>query len=303
MPGPGDDEDDQVLELSEDQQLNPEDEADEEDSQRGSDGDDGADADDAGDGGEEAAAGDDDAGDEETIVTLGDADPAVEQEGDSSVIRQLRKELREARARERERDAPPAEQRTLRPEPTMEDHDFDEDAYKADLRAWDREKAEAETETAQAGERQAAIQRDWEADVAKFEQEKAELKVPDIEEAQDAIASSFNLAQQAVIVKAAARPALLMYALSKSPAKLAELSKITDVIKLAAAVAKLEGTVKVTKRRKGPAIDRPQSGSGSIESKDKKLERLEKEAERTGERTELVRYKSSLKAKDSGKKK
>jgi hypothetical protein len=284
MPQPGDDDQDDVLQLTEDQQVGAEgDQQNDGDSESGADGD-------------RVEAGDDDGSegdDEETVVSFGDA-PDVDQEGDSTVIRQLRKQLREANERIRSVDRPPVQKRELRPEPTSEDHAFDDDAFKADYRAWLQEKAEIERDQEQATEANAQLQREWEADVARFEQRKAELKVDDLEDAQDAVAGALSLAQQAAVVKAADNPALVFYALGKSPAKLAEVAKIKDIIKFAAAIAKVEGTVKVTKRRKGPALDRPQRGSGVLVSSDKKLAELEKRADETGDRTELVRYRREL---------
>jgi hypothetical protein len=284
MPQPGDDDQDDVLQLTEDQQVGAEgDQQNDGDSESGADGD-------------RVEAGDDDGSegdDEETVVSFGDA-PDVDQEGDSTVIRQLRKQLREANERIRSVDRPPVQKRELRPEPTSEDHAFDDDAFKADYRAWLQEKAEIERDQEQATEANAQLQREWEADVARFEQRKAELKVDDLEDAQDAVAGALSLAQQAAVVKAADNPALVFYALGKSPAKLAEVAKVKDIIKFAAAIAKVEGTVKVTKRRKGPALDRPQRGSGVLVSSDKKLAQLEKQADETGDRTELVRYRKDL---------
>jgi hypothetical protein len=106
---------------------------------------------------------------------------------------------------------------------------------------------------------------------------------------------SLDMVQQAVIVKAAADPALFLYALGKSEAKRAELAKIQDPIKLAAAVARMEGAVKVT-TRKAPAPDRAQRGSAPMPGgADKELEKLEKEADRTGDRTKVIAYKRALK--------
>jgi hypothetical protein len=106
------------------------------------------------------------------------------------------------------------------------------------------------------------------------------------------------MVQQAVIVKAAADPALFLYALGKSEAKRSELAKIQDPIKLAAAVARMEGAVKVT-TRKAPTPDRPLSGSSKMPgSADKEIERLEKKAAANGgDRSELIAYKAKLAAK------
>lgn len=296
----GSEAEEETLDLTENEQLDPpEGDDDDQDSEGGAYDDELEAGDGEGDGDE---AGD---GDEETIISFGDA-PDVDQEGDSTVIRQLRKELREAKAKARELEKPVVERRELRDEPTMEEHAFDEDAFKADWKAWNQEKAEIDREQATANERQAAIQRDWEADVARFETQKQELAadgVDSVDEAQDAVASTLNLAQQAALVKAAENPARLMVALGRSPTKLAELAKITDVIKFAAAVAKVEGTVKVVKsKRRAPNIDSPQRGSGRLTTSDKKLEQLEERAARTGDRTELIRYKTQLAERAKSKK-
>jgi hypothetical protein len=128
-----------------------------------------------------------------------------------------------------------------------------------------------------------------------FEQKKGRLEFEDRDEAISSVQSSLDLVQQAVIVKAAADPALFLYALSKSEAKRDELAKIHDPIKMAAAVARMEGAVKVTKGRKAPDPDRPARGSASMPGgTDKQLEKLEKEADRTGDRTKLIAYKKKL---------
>jgi hypothetical protein len=291
-------EDDGVLNLTEDQQLDqdePDDDQQDDDPAGGADGDDVEGGDDDGDPNVN------DENDEETVVSFGDDAPELDQEGDSSTIRNLRRELREAKAKLREGAKPEPAKRELRAKPTSADHGYDDAAYEADLEKWFEEKAEVDQQNAQASERDAAIQRDWQADVAKFETQKAELKFDDLPDAQEAVSTALDLAQQAVLVKAAENPALLMYALGKSPAKLNEIAKIKDPIKLAAAIAKMEGTVKVQKRRKGPTIDTPQRGSGSIKSDDKRLAELEKKADATGDRTELVAYRRKLKAKANGK--
>jgi hypothetical protein len=273
------DDEDETLELTEDQQIDTPD-----DEQR---------ADDAGEGDQPADPNVNDEEDEEaTIVSFGD--PEEDQDGDSSTIRQLRKELREAKQRQRELDKGPTAKRTRRPEPTSEDHGYDDEAFKADYKAWLKEEAEADAEETRETERHTAIQRAWEADVAAFNEKKAKLGFADVDDAADIVAASLDLAQQAVIVKAATDPALFMYALAKSPAKLAALAGQKDVIKLAAEIARMEGGIKVTKKRKGPNIDTPQRGAGRTPQKgdvQKQLDKLEKEAAASGDRTKLINYK------------
>jgi hypothetical protein len=59
-------------------------------------------------------------------------------------------------------------------------------------------------------------------------------------------------------------------------------------------IGKLEDKIKVERRKPLPAPDRPVTGTASLASTDKKLAQLEKEADRTGDRTALIRYRKSL---------
>ena len=88
----------------------------------------------------------------------------------------------------------------------------------------------------------------------------------------------------------------MVYALSRNPAKLAELAKIKDPFQLTAEIARLEANVTVTRGKKAPAPDRPAGGSGAMPGGvEKTLARLEKEAETNGgDRSKLIAYKKTL---------
>lgn len=241
---------------------------------------------------------------EETVISFdGDDADDADKPGDSSVIRRLRQELRESKRRaaelERTNTKPKVE---VGPKPTLAECGFDEEAYDAALEAWRDKKAAAEAEDAKAEEEVRRANESWERDLSAYNVRKASIGIPDFSEAEEAVKTALNPMQQAVIVKAASDPAALVAALGKSEAKLAELAKFEDPIKMAAAVARMEGAVKVIKRKKAPAVDRPASGSASMPGgADKKLEKLEKEADRTGDRTNLIRYRRSLDAKKTKK--
>lgn len=248
--------------------------------------------------GDEANAGEEEGDDEQERVTFADeeGDEPVEE---NSVIRQMRAELKEERRRrlEAEQKSAPAKIE-IGDKPTMEGCGFDEDVFETELDAWKERKAAAERQETSQAEENRKINEVWQADVAAFEQGKATLTFEDRDEAIETATASLDLVQQAVIVKAANDPALFLYALSKSPAKLAELGKIKDPVKMAAAVARMEGAVKVVKGRKAPDPDRPERGSASMPGgPDKQLEKLTKDADRTGDRTALIAYKKGQKAK------
>lgn len=224
-------------------------------------------------------------------------DDEADQPGDNNVVRQMRQKLREKDrelAELRKASAPkPVE---LGPKPTLEECGYDEDAYDAALLKWQDDKRKADAEAAQATERQAAQSKLWEDAGKRYEQAKAGLKVPDYADAEAEVEQALGPAS-AIIAMAANDPAKVAYALGKSPARLAELVKLKDnPIGLAAAIARIEGGI-VVKKRTPPSVDKPVQGSAPMPGgTDKKLAQLEKEADRTGDRTALLAYKRELRA-------
>jgi hypothetical protein len=225
---------------------------------------------------------------EETIISFDGEDDAGE-EGETPTIKRLRERNREQTRllREREKRIAELERSTaapveIGPKPTLETCDYDEERFESELDAWKERRAEASQHEARLGEQNRRANESWQQDVTAYVQRKTTLGVSDYEISETAVSAALSDVQQAVIVKAAKDPAALIYALGKSDAKLAELSKYDDPIKLAAAVARMEGAVKVMKRKKAPEIDQPQRGSASLQNltSDERLERLEKEAER-----------------------
>jgi hypothetical protein len=89
----------------------------------------------------------------------------------------------------------------------------------------------------------------------------------------------------------------VIYALGKNLKKAKELSEITDPVKFAFAVAKLEKDLKVTNRKAAPPPEKIVSGTGrSSGAVDSTLERLRAEAEKTGNMTKVIQYKAQKRA-------
>lgn len=233
---------------------------------------------------------------EELVIGFDGEDPDADKPDDSSVIRQLREENRKAKARLRELEqarAAPAVQ--VGPKPTLESCDFDEEKFEEALDAWkdDKRKADEHQQTAQ--QQQKAQQEEWDAAADRYQGLKATLAAPDFDDAEIAVQEALGPVS-AAIAMVAEDPAKVVYALGKSPAKLAELAKLkNNPLKLAAAVARMEGQIKVT-RRSAPKPDTPVRGSGGLPGgTDKQLERLEREAATSGDRSKLIAYKAELK--------
>ena len=237
-------------------------------------------------------------GEEEFEVSFGD-EAAPASESDTPLIKHLRTQLREkSKELEEVRKSAPSQQIEVGEKPTLAGCDYDEEAFELEHDAWKERKRQAEAAQANAGKAQREANEAWERELQGYRDKRAALKFADVEEVESTATSALNQVKQAVIVKVAENPALVLYSLGKHPTRLAELSSITDPLKMAAAVAKLEGALKVTSRRKAPEPEEIARGSASVaRGSDKQLEKLEKEAERTGDRTKLIDYKRRQKTR------
>jgi hypothetical protein len=239
--------------------------------------------------------------DEEVVVQFGDeAAPASEGKSEPDLLRTLRAANRQL-AKEvatLKRSAPQPKPVVIEagPKPTMDDcysADDPEAELATRLEAWIERKRQATEAEAQAAQGVQARQDEFNKDLTRFQTAKAALGVRDFEDAKDAAVSVLTQDQISGIVVAAEDAAKVIYALGKHPAKLEALKAITNPVKFIAAVAKLEGTLKVTKTsRKAPELDTPVRGSAPLSaSKDKHLAKLEAEAERTNDRSKVIAYK------------
>lgn len=242
--------------------------------------------------------------DVEEVITIEGASPTPEDEQQEAPAwvkelrvhnRQIARELREARE-ENARLKAPVKAIELGPKPTLAGSEYDEDKFEAALTEWHGRKAEHEAEGKRKQEAEQAAQAEWQGDMQRYTEQKAALKVSDYADAEAAIEQAFSPAQQAIIVKGSEVPAKLAYALGKNPAELKKLAAITDPIKFAFAVAKLETKLKTEPRKGVPLPETPVKGSAALTgTTDKKLKALEDEADKTGDRTKLVAYRRELK--------
>jgi hypothetical protein len=241
---------------------------------------------------------------EEVTVSIGDEVPPEEEtERAPEWVRDLRKQHRELQRKVREYEAKeqaaPAGPKPVGPKPRLEDHDYDTDRYETALETWYAQKAAADKAEREAQKQAEEAQKTWQAKLDGYGKAKADLKVRDYDEAEHTVMETLNVTQQGVVLQGAENPALVVYALGKNPKRAKELAAITDPVKFAFAVAKLEAQLKITPRTKPPAPERSLPAgtapvSGSVDST---LERLREEAARTGDMTKVVAYKRQLAAK------
>lgn len=246
----------------------------------------------------------------ELMISLGgEPDPDAEPDDNAAPqyvkdmrkrIREQNKELRELKAKSQqqaEASAPKAPE--VGPKPTLDDCDYDADVFEQKLTAWHERKRQAEAFVEEQQKAAQKVQDDWQAKLNGYADQKAQIKLADYDDAEEAVVNTLSQTQQAIIISGAIKPAHLIYALGKNSAKAKELAAITDPVKFAWAAAQLEMQMKVEKKDKQkPAPERTVSGSApSSGSSDAVLERLRAEAEKTGNYSKVTQYKKQLREK------
>ena len=211
-------------------------------------------------------------------------------------LREMRKVDREKSKRIRELEqrleaATQPQKQQLGPKPTLEGCEYDSERFEAELTAWHERKREADQQAEKERRANEEALRAHNARVAAYNVAKEQLPVSDFDDSEAAFQSEFDSVKQGIVLHGAEKPEHLIYALGKSPAKLKELASITDPIKFAFAVARLETKMKTTTRKPATAPEKPLRGSGgSPGAAVDQLERLQAEADRTGDRTKVVQY-------------
>jgi len=238
--------------------------------------------------------------DDEVVISIDGETPTQEDEEQTKAppwVRDLRKNYRELQRENRE-----LKQKTQQVEvpqrievgkkPTLEDFDYDADEFGQSLEQWFERKRKADEIEMQSKQQVEAQQKEWQNTLTSYETAKASLKVRDYEFAEDVVSETLSQSQQGIILQGTDNPAIVVYALGKNPKKAKELAAITDPVKFAFAVAKLEGTLKVTNRKAPPPPEKVVSGTGKMSGTvDSTLERLRNEAEKTGDYTKVAAYK------------
>jgi hypothetical protein len=237
---------------------------------------------------------------DDVVVSIGEESPPPEEHAPAPAwVKELRKTSREKDKRIRELEAreasrtPEKKPVVLSAKPTLEGHDYDSEKYEDALSNWFEQKRQVETETEKLKSAEQTQIKEWQGKLDGYTKAKAELKVRDFEEAESVATELFSMTQQGVILQGADNPALVIYAIGKSPKKAAELAAITDPVKFAFAVAKLEKELKVTSR-KAPEPERTISSNGRTSGAvDSTLERLRADAEKSGNYSKVYQYRQA----------
>lgn len=245
-------------------------------------------------------------GDDQIVISMDGEDLTQEDEEHKhapSWVKELRKSSREKDKKIRELEAklnasaaPAAKPLTLPAKPKLEDFDYDPDIYEEKLGEWFETKRRHDAQVEASKKAQDDAEKAWQDKLATYGKAKADLKVRDYEDAEAYVQDRFNVTQQGVILQGLENPALVVYALGKNHKKATELAGITDPVRFAVAIGKLETQLKVTTRRSPPPPPKTVSGTGRVSGAvDSTLDRLRTEAEKTGDYTKVLKYKQQKK--------
>lgn len=247
--------------------------------------------------------------DEEFVITVGDEEPGLSDDDDFSGkpappwVKDLRKKEREARKRIKELEAqvqqakPANKPIEVGPKPKLSDFDYDEDQFESAVEQWHERKRQVEQQQAAKQAEEEKAKQAWQTKMQSYEERRQNVasKVRDFEEVEEAAKDKLTATQQGILIHAAENPELILYHLGKNPKKAQELSEITDPIQFAFAAAKLDSQMKIQTRKPSTQPERKPSGSAGLSGVvDQKLAQLEAKAAKTGDRTELIKYKKSL---------
>lgn len=239
----------------------------------------------------------------EVVVSIGEEpDPQAEEEKKAPQwVRDLRKNHRDLLKEKKELEARLAAVTEAKPvqlgkKPTLESCDFDEEKFANALEDWHEKKSRVDREEQKRKDDAKAQDTAWQGRLENYGKLRTEIKVKDFQEAESETQNALSVIQQGIVIQGAENPALVVYALGKNPKARADLAAITDPVKFAFAVAKLEAQLKITPKKTTPAPEKVLTGSGRISgSVDSALARLEAEADKTGDRSKVVAYKRKLK--------
>lgn len=249
---------------------------------------------------------------EEFVVTYGDEEPKNESNDDEfngqpapHWVKELRREAKEGKRRIKELESQLSQNQkpqevVLGEMPKLEDYGYNEDdpEYKKAIENWAEQKVKLNDQERKKQAEQENATKAWQEKLSNYEVKKnaVKTKVRDFDEAEELAREVLNETQQGILIHGAKNPELIIYHLGKNPEKAKELAGIKDPIQFAFAAANIDAQIKVQTRKPQTNPERKPSGSASLSNViDSKLESLEKEADRTGDRSKVIAYKKSLK--------
>lgn len=238
---------------------------------------------------------------DEITVTIEGLEPeVVAEEAPTNSIRQLREALKDRERQIRElkakTSAAPVEEEKPDPRPELKDFQWDEAAHADAVVGWAEREAVRKSEAKAKQERGAQIQQQFEEKQAKA-REAGKALAYDFDAVEATVKDTLTPNQVALIYHAIPNAEQMIYAIGRNSKLMAELAAETDLALFTVRVADLKGKIKVERKTPPPPEARVNGGGGApIAASNARLEAAEKLAEKTGDRSEVIRLKKLLRA-------
>ena len=209
-------------------------------------------------------------------------------------VKKVREENRELKRQLKQRESQQFEQQVLREKPTLDDHDYDSDAFEQDYAQWLTEKQQVDAQVHAERQKYQQYHERYKADV-----DAIKAKAPDYDEVELSVVDVLSEQKQGLLQMLVDNPAKVVYALGKnSPAQLERLSKLDD-IQFAKQIVLME--MQMSSKTKSRNQNKPKPKTHELEGAaggaDTRLAKLEAEADRTGDRSKVAAYKKQMKSK------
>lgn len=245
---------------------------------------------------------------EEFVVTYGDEEPKSESNDDEfngqpapQWVKDLRRKTKEGERRIKELESQLSQNQkpqevVLGEKPTLESVGWDSEEYETKLTEWYEQKRSHDDQERKKQAEQENATKVWQEKLSNYEVKKnaVKTKVRDFDEAEELARDVLNETQQGILIHGAKNPELIIYHLGKNPEKAKELAGIKDPIQFAFAAANIDAQIKVQTRKPQTNPERKPSGSAPLSGAvDAREIELEKKANQTGDRTELIKYRKS----------
>jgi hypothetical protein len=241
---------------------------------------------------------------EDVVIAIEGVEPEQEedQQNDREWLRNLRKEHKALKKRNRELEqqlqSPQAQPLVpdIGPKPTLESCEYDPDAYEKKMADWWEAKAKADKIKEAKQAEQEAAKREWQSTLDTYKGHKEALGIADIEDIESDVVAALGAEKHAIIVASMDNPAKVTAALGMNKALLEKFSSMKSLPRMVAELAKLEDKMTVQKRTK-PAPERRISGAGKPAAVTKQsLDDLKEECLRKGDMNPYYRAKEKYKA-------
>lgn len=177
--------------------------------------------------------------------------------------------------------------------PKLEDFQYDADQYDTAMDGWRDKKSKLDKQTSDRKADEDAQAKHWDDRLANYKSQQVEID--NFDEAEDFIKDTLSVTQQGIIIMGSENSAKLISVLGKNTKVSEKLAAITDPIKFAMAIGRME--TQMSKGKKPPSPEKRINGSGPAPgSKDSTLDRLRTEADKTGDLSPVIAHKRKIKA-------